>query len=42
MREGLLMAQNEILVFLEPDLPDYDKDIVGLLTAPLIKMKPTL
>jgi len=36
MREGLLMAKNEILVFLEADLPDYDKDIVGLLTAPLI------
>src|SRR5580658_2351480 len=37
MREGMLMASNEILVFLEPDLPDYDKDIVGLLTAPLIR-----
>jgi glucosyl-3-phosphoglycerate synthase len=41
MREGLLMARNEILVFLEPDLPDYDKDIVGLLTAPLKKMRRT-
>src|ERR1700761_8348168 len=37
MREGLLMARNEILVFLEADLPDYEKDIVGLLTAPLVK-----
>jgi glucosyl-3-phosphoglycerate synthase len=37
MREGLMMAKNEILVFLEADLPDYEKDIVGLLTAPIIK-----
>jgi glucosyl-3-phosphoglycerate synthase len=36
MREGLLMAKNEILVFLEADLPSYEKDIVGMLTAPLI------
>ncbi len=37
MREGMLMAKNEILVFLEADLPDYEKDIVGMLTAPLIR-----
>jgi glucosyl-3-phosphoglycerate synthase len=36
MREGLLMAKNEILVFLEADLPSYEEDIVGMLTAPLI------
>jgi glucosyl-3-phosphoglycerate synthase len=36
MREGLMMAKNEILVFLEADLPSYEKDIVGMLTAPLI------
>src|ERR1700735_3168588 len=36
MREGLLIAKNEILVFLEADLPSYEKDIVGMLTAPLI------
>src|SRR3984957_10244476 len=36
MREGLLMAKNEILVFLEADLPSYEKDIVGMLTSPLI------
>jgi len=37
MREGMMMAKNEILVFLEADLPDYEKDIVGMLTAPLIR-----
>jgi glucosyl-3-phosphoglycerate synthase len=37
MREGMLMAKNEILVFLEPDLPNYDQDIVEILTAPLIR-----
>jgi glucosyl-3-phosphoglycerate synthase len=37
MREGMMMAKNEILVFLEPDLPNYDQDIVELLTAPLIR-----
>ena len=37
MREGLLMAKNEILVFLEADTPDYEVDIVGMLTAPLIR-----
>ena len=36
MREGLMMARNEILVFLEADLPSYEEDIVGMLTAPLI------
>src|ERR1700754_2648022 len=37
MREGLMMAKNDILVFMEADTPDYDKDIVGILTAPLIR-----
>jgi glucosyl-3-phosphoglycerate synthase len=37
MREGMMMAKNEILVFLEPDLPDYEMDLVGMLTAPLIR-----
>jgi phosphoserine phosphatase SerB len=36
MREGLLMAKNDILVFMEADLPSYEEDIVGKLTAPLI------
>src|ERR1700759_1216412 len=37
MREGLLMARNEILVFLDADIPQFEEDIVGMLTAPLIK-----
>jgi glucosyl-3-phosphoglycerate synthase len=37
MREGMLMAGNEIIVFLEPDTPSYEEDIVGKLTAPLIR-----
>jgi phosphoserine phosphatase SerB len=37
MREGMLMARNEILVFLEADIPQFEEDIVGMLTAPLIK-----
>jgi glucosyl-3-phosphoglycerate synthase len=37
MREGLLMAKNEILVFLEADLPSFEEDVVGKLTAPLIR-----
>src|SRR6202012_725391 len=36
MREGMLMAKNEIIVFLEADTPSYEVDIVGKLTAPLI------
>jgi HAD superfamily phosphoserine phosphatase-like hydrolase len=37
MREGLLMAKNDIVVFLEADIPNYEEDIVGKLTAPLIR-----
>jgi glucosyl-3-phosphoglycerate synthase len=36
MREGMMMAKNEILVFLEPDIPIFEIDIVGKLTEPLI------
>ena len=36
MREGMLMAKNEILVFLDADIPPFEEDIVGMLTAPLI------
>src|SRR5579859_3134002 len=36
MREGMLMARNEIIVYLEADIPSYEEDIVGMLTAPLI------
>lgn len=37
MREGLLMAKNEILVFLEADIPNFEVDIVEKLTTPLIR-----
>jgi phosphoserine phosphatase SerB len=37
MREGMLLARNEILIFLEGDIPDYGEDIVGKMTAPLIR-----
>jgi glucosyl-3-phosphoglycerate synthase len=37
MREGMMMAKNQILVFLEPDLPEYGADIVEKLTTPLIQ-----
>ena len=37
MREGLLMAKNDIVVFLEADIPSYEEDIVGKLTGPLIR-----
>src|SRR5437868_5885187 len=35
MREGMLMARNEILVFLEGDTPNHAEDIVKILTEPL-------
>src|SRR5215475_357230 len=36
MREGMLLAKNEILVFLEADTPHFDEDIVSKLVAPLV------
>jgi len=37
MREGMMMAKNEILVFLDADIPDYNMDVVAKLAEPLIK-----
>jgi len=37
MREGMMMASNELLVFLEADTPNYSADIVQKLTEPLIR-----
>src|SRR5258708_3035374 len=37
MREGMMMAKNDILVFLDADIPDYNTDIVAKLAEPLIK-----
>jgi glucosyl-3-phosphoglycerate synthase len=36
MREGMMVAKNEILVFLDADIPNYTEDIVARLTEPLI------
>ncbi|HVW59939.1 MAG TPA: HAD-IB family phosphatase [Puia sp.] len=37
MREGMMMAKNEILVFLEGDTPYHAEDIVQKLTEPLMR-----
>jgi len=37
MREGMLMAKNEILVFLEGDTPYHGDDLIKKLTEPLIR-----
>ncbi len=36
MREGMMVANNEILVFLDADIPNYSTDIIARLTGPLI------
>jgi glucosyl-3-phosphoglycerate synthase len=36
MREGMMVAKNDILVFLDADIPNYTADIVEKLTQPLV------
>jgi glucosyl-3-phosphoglycerate synthase len=36
MREGMMIAKNEILVFLDADIPNYSEDIIEKLSQPLI------
>ena len=36
MREGMMVAKNELLVFLDADIPNYQEDIIHLLTEPLV------
>jgi glucosyl-3-phosphoglycerate synthase len=36
MREGMLLAKNEMIVFLDADIPNYSEDIIEKLTRPLI------
>jgi len=36
MREGMMIAKNEILVFLDADIPNYSEDIIEKLSRPLI------
>lgn len=37
MKDGILVAKNEIIAFLDADIITYPKDVVELLTEPLIK-----
>lgn len=37
MEEGIKAAQNEILVFLDADIPSYSEDVVCKLTNPIIE-----
>jgi glucosyl-3-phosphoglycerate synthase len=37
MREGLMVATNEIIVFLDADIPNYSEDIIEKLTRPLLE-----
>ncbi|HTS43680.1 MAG TPA: HAD-IB family phosphatase [Puia sp.] len=39
MREGMMLAENEILVFLDADIPNYSEDIIDKLAQPLIDDK---
>lgn len=36
MKDGLLMAKNEILVFLDADIQTYPENLIELMTAPLV------
>lgn len=37
MKDGVLVAKNEILVFLDADIATYPDNIIELLSAPIIK-----
>jgi phosphoserine phosphatase SerB len=37
MREGLMVATHEIIVFLDADIPNYSEDIIEKLTRPLLE-----
>jgi len=36
MREGMMLANNELIVFLDADIPNYSEDIIEKLARPLI------
>jgi glucosyl-3-phosphoglycerate synthase len=36
MREGMMLARNEFIVFLDADIPNYPEEIIEKLTQPLI------
>ena len=37
MRDGLLVAQNEIILFVDADITTYHQNLVDLMTSPIIK-----
>ena len=37
MKDGLLVAKNEIIAFLDADIVTYPKDIIKILTEPIVK-----
>lgn len=37
MREGLMMTQSDIIVFLDADIPTYPENVVDILIEPLLK-----
>lgn len=39
MREGMLLAENDVIVYLDADITTYPQDVVGLLTEPIISGK---
>jgi phosphoserine phosphatase len=39
MREGMMLSKNEILVFLDADIPNYSDNIIHELTQPIISGK---
>ena len=39
MRDGMLLAENEVIVYLDADITTYPKNIIELLTEPLITDK---
>lgn len=36
MKEGMIIAKNDILVYLDADIPDYQQDIVSKLASPIV------
>ncbi|MCD6013261.1 MAG: glycosyl transferase family 2 [Flavipsychrobacter sp.] len=36
MREGMMVAKNEVIVFLDADIPNYSANIIDVLAAPLL------
>lgn len=39
MRDGMLLAKNEVIVYLDADIPEYKEDIIELLASPILEDK---